>query len=97
MTAFSEEETNALVRGRIHDLEFQVWFTIDGVNFYDYCCWLDSYSIDSAFKELVYDTCFKSNIGIPDSKFYPNIIRRVHWIIWKYMRSKYGIFMRNAI
>ena len=30
--AFSKEETNALVRGRIHDLDFQILF-IDGHNF----------------------------------------------------------------
>ena len=36
MTAFSEEETNALVRGRIHELEIDISFTIDGVNVFDY-------------------------------------------------------------
>ena len=95
--AFSEEETNALVHGRIHDIEFQVWFTIDGVNFHDYCYWLDRYSINYAFKELVYDNCCTSNFGLPDYKFFQNIISRVDWHVWKYMSTKDNIFMQNAI
>ena len=93
MAAFSQEDTNALVRGRIHDLEFQVWFTNDGVNFHDYCYWLDSYSIDYAFKELVYDTCLTSDFGLPDSKFYRNIISSVDRHACRYMSYKDKIFV----
>ena len=78
MTAFSQEDTNALVRGRIHDLEFQVWFTIDGVNFYDFYYWFDHRYINYRFKELVYDTCFDESKFIhPDSKFCQTLSERL--------------------
>ena len=74
MTAFSEEEINALVRGRIHAFEFQILFTIDGVNFYHYDYWHDDHHIDFTFKELIYGTCCKKNIGLSDSWLYKDIV-----------------------
>ena len=81
MTAFSEKETNALVCGRIHALEFQILFTIDGVNFYHYDYWHDLQHIDFTFKELIYGTCCKNNIGLPDFWLYKDIVIRVYWCI----------------
>ena len=98
MTESSQEETNALVCGRIHDLEFQMFFTIDGVDLYNYCYWLDHHSINYKFKELIYDTCCTSIIGLPDFEFYQNIISKFNWCMWQNSFPLHvGYYMEKAI
>ena len=82
MEAFSEEETSALVCGKIHALEFQILFTIDGVNFYDCCYWLDHHYVDYKYKELIYATCCTSNIGLLNSGLHLDIVSKVHQCVW---------------
>ena len=85
VTTFSEEETNAFVHGRIHDLEFQILFTIDGVNFYYFCYWLDHYYVTYNLKDLSMMITAQTTLDFQILGFIKTLSERwigVSWILY---------------